>query len=45
MNIVVTTVIKASTEAMRDLIFKRVIIDDASMIKETESFLATVHAE
>ena len=45
MNIVVTTVEKASTKTMRDNIFKRVIIDDASMIKETESFLATVHTE
>ena len=45
MNIVVTTIEKASTKAMQDLIFKRVIIDDATMIKETESILVIAHAK
>ena len=43
--IIVTTSGNAATKAIRDLNIKRVIIDEATQVKEQESFLATLHAE
>ena len=43
--IIVTTVGKACTKLMRDRKFKHVIMDEATMVKEYESFLATQSAK
>ena len=43
--IVVTTVGKSATKSMADRKFKRVIMDEATMIKENEAFLASINAE
>ena len=43
--IIVTTIGKASTKALRERKFKRVIMDEATMIKEHEAFLGAIHAE
>ena len=40
-----TTVGKASTKAMAERKFKRVIMDEATMIKENEAYLASINAE
>jgi len=42
---IVTTVGVACTPSMVERRFKRVIMDEATMIKEHEAFLATQHAE
>ena len=42
---IVTTVGTAGSRAMAERRFKRVIMDEATMIKEHEAFLATQHAE
>lgn len=42
--IIVTTVGKATTKVMQDRKFVRVIMDEATMVKENEAFLASVHA-
>ena len=42
---IVTTIGTAATKAMKDRKFKRVVMDEATMIKEHEAFLATMHAE
>lgn len=43
--IIVTTIGKAATRALRDREFKRVIMDEATMIKENEAFLGAIHAQ
>ena len=43
--IIVTTVGKATTKMMAERKFKRVIMDEATMVKENEAFLASIHAE
>ena len=43
--IIVTTIGKACTNLLRDRKFKRVIMDEATMIKENEAFLGAIHAE
>ena len=43
--IIVTTIGKATTKALRDREFKRVIMDEATMVKENEAFLGAIHAE
>lgn len=43
--IIVTTMGKASTKALRNKQFTRVIIDEATMVKENEAFLGAIHAE
>ena len=40
-----TTVGKATTKMMAERQFKRVIMDEATMVKENEAFLASIHAE
>ena len=42
---IVTTIGAAGTKAMTSLDFKRVVIDEATMIKEHEVFLATLNVE
>ena len=42
---IVTTIGAAGTKAMTSQNFKRVVIDEASMIKEHEAFLLTLNAE
>lgn len=42
--IIVTTIGKASTKALRERNFKRVIMDEATMIKENEAFLGAINA-
>ena len=42
---IVTTVGVASSRMLVDRKFKRVIMDEATMIKEHEAFLATQYAE
>ena len=42
---IVTTVGVASSKQMVERKFKRVIMDEATMIQEHEAFLATQHAE
>ena len=42
---IVTTVGTASTKAMVERRFKRVVMDEATMVKEHEAFLATLYAE
>ena len=43
--IIVTTIGKACTDLLRNRKFKRVIMDEATMIKENEAFLGAIHAE
>ena len=43
--IIVTTVGKATTKMMADCKFTRVVMDEATMVKENEAFLATVNAK
>lgn len=43
--IIVTTIGKASTKALRERQFKRVIMDEATMIKENEAFLGAINAQ
>ena len=43
--IIVTTMGKASTKNLRNKRFSRVIIDEATMVKENEAFLGAIHAE
>ena len=43
--IIVTTIGKAASRALRDRKFKRVIMDEATMIKENEAFLGAISAE
>ena len=40
-----TTVGKAVTKELAERRFKRVIMDEATMIKENEAFLATIDAQ
>ena len=40
-----TTVGTAASKAIIERRFKRVVMDEATMIKEHEAFLATLHAE
>ena len=42
---IVTTVGTAASKAIMSRHFKRVVMDEATMIKEHEAFLATLHAE
>jgi len=42
---IVTTVGIAGSKAMAERRFKRVIMDEATMIKEHEAFIASQHAE
>ena len=42
--IIVTTVGKATTKIIQDRKIKRVIMDEATMVKENEAFLACLHA-
>ena len=42
---IVTTIGAAGTKAMTSQNFKRVVIDEATMIKEHEAFLSTLNAE
>ena len=42
---IVTTIGAAGTKAMTSQTFKRVVIDEATMIKEHEAFLSTLNAE
>lgn len=42
---IVTTIGTANSKNIRDRRFKRVVMDEATMIKEHEAFLATLHAE
>ena len=42
---IVTTVGTAASKAIISRRFKRVVMDEATMIKEQEAFLATLHAE
>ena len=44
-QILVTTCGNAATQLVRDLKIKRVVIDEATQVKEHESFLATLDAE
>ena len=44
MPVIVTTIGKATSKALQDRRFKRVIMDEATMIKEYEAFLGTSHA-
>ena len=44
MPIIVTTIGKATAKALQERKFKRVIMDEATMIKEYEAFLGTSHA-
>lgn len=43
--IIVTTVGKGCTRAFRDRKFKRVIMDEATMVRENEAFLSMIDAE
>ena len=43
--IIVTTVGMATTKGMANRKFKRVVIDEATMVKENEAFLASINAE
>ena len=43
--IIVTTIGKACTKLLRERKFKRVIMDEATMVKEHEAFLGAIHAE
>ena len=43
--IIVTTMGKASTKNLRNKRFTRVIIDEATMVKENEAFLGAINAE
>ena len=43
--IIITTSGNAATRAIRQLDIKRVVIDEATQVKEQESFLATLNAE
>ena len=43
--IIVTTIGKASTKAFRERMFERVIMDEATMVKENEAFLGAIHAK
>ena len=43
--IIVSTIGKATTKALRDRKFKRVVIDEATMVRENEAFLGAIHAE
>ena len=45
MPIIITTIGKACTGELQDRKFKRVIMDEATMVKENEAFLGTLHAE
>ena len=44
-KIIVTTIGKACTHSLRERKFKRVIMDEATMVKENEAFLGAIHAE
>lgn len=43
--IIVTTVGKGCTKSYRNRRFKRVIMDEATMVRENEAFLTTLNAE
>lgn len=43
--VIVTTIGKATSKALQDRKFKRVIMDEATMIKEYEVFLGASHAQ
>ena len=45
MPVIVTTIGKATSKALQDRKFKRVIMDEATMIKEYEVFLGASHAQ
>ena len=45
MPIIVTTIGKAGTFALQERKFKRIIMDEATMVKETEAFLGSISAE
>ena len=42
---IVTTITAAFTPVVAKRRFKRVIIDEATMVREHEAFLSTLHAE
>lgn len=42
---IVTTIGSAATKSMMKRKFKRIVIDEATMVKEHEAFIATLHAE
>ena len=42
--IIVTTVGKATTKLIQDRQIRRVVMDEATMVKENEAFLASLHA-
>ena len=44
-KIIITTIGKACTHSLRERKFKRVIMDEATMVKENEAFLGAIHAE
>ena len=43
--VIITTIGKACTKGLRARKFKRVIMDEATMVKENEAFLGCIHAE
>ena len=43
--VIITTIGKACTKGLRTRKFKRVIMDEATMVKENEAFLGCIHAE
>ena len=45
MPVIVTTIGKACTQQLRDREFKRIVMDEATMIKENEAFLSSINAE
>ena len=45
MPVIVTTVGKACTQQLRERKFKRIVMDEATMIKENEAFLSSTNAE
>ena len=45
MPIIVTTIGKACTKQFREIKFRKVIIDEATMVKEHEAFLGCINAE
>ena len=42
---IITTIGSATCKAMAQRKFKRVVIDEATMVKEHEAFLVSLHAE
>lgn len=44
-KIIVTTIGKAASQQLREMKFRRVIMDEATMVKENEAFLGAINAE